>query len=193
MKREMMNVINLCFQKLLGHARSAIVPFAVLAMWTIGGACLTFAQQSAPATFSSAAEATQALFRAVQDNNEAAIASLVGGSTEIASSGDAAQDKLDREMFVHKYQEMHRLGRDADGSETLYIGSENWPFPIPLVEKDGAWHFDVDTGQREVMFRRIGENELESDAYLPRTRGGRKTVSLESKDCRSNTTASLRL
>src|SRR6202453_2974035 len=63
-------------------------------------------------------------------------------------------------MFVQKYQQMHRLGRDADGSQTLYIGSENWPFPIPLVEKNGAWQFDLDRGQKEVMYRRIGENEL---------------------------------
>jgi hypothetical protein len=39
------------------------------------------------------------------------------------SSDEAAQDKLDREVFVEKYQEMRRLGRDADGSETLYIGA----------------------------------------------------------------------
>jgi hypothetical protein len=63
-------------------------------------------------------------------------------------------------MFVQKYQEMHRLGRDANGSVTLYIGSENWPFPIPLVEKNGSWRFDPDTGLKEVLFRRIGENEL---------------------------------
>ena len=43
---------------------------------------------------------------------------------------------------------------------TLYIGAENWPFPIPLVEKNGAWRFDSDAGQKEVLFRRIGENEL---------------------------------
>src|ERR1700682_655532 len=55
---------------------------------------------------------------------------------------------------------MHRLGREADGSMTLYIGAENWPFPIPLVEKNGAWHFDADGGSKEVLFRRIGENEL---------------------------------
>jgi hypothetical protein len=64
-------------------------------------------------------------------------------------------------MFVQKYQEMHRLGRDADGSETLYIGAENWPFPIPLLlQINGAWHFDSVAGLKEVLFRRIGENEL---------------------------------
>ena len=76
------------------------------------------------------------------------------------SSKDEVQDALDRELFVQKYQEMHRLGRDADGSMTLYIGAENWPFPIPLVQKDGSWRFDPDKGQDEILFRRIGENEL---------------------------------
>ena len=55
---------------------------------------------------------------------------------------------------------MHRLGREADGSLTLYIGAENWPFPIPLVQKNGRWRFDPDSGSKEVLFRRIGENEL---------------------------------
>jgi hypothetical protein len=63
-------------------------------------------------------------------------------------------------MFVQKYKEMHRLGRESDGSATLYIGAENWPFPIPLVAKNGAWRFDADGGLKEVLFRRIGENEF---------------------------------
>ena len=41
----------------------------------------------------------------------------------------------------------------------LYIGAENWPFPIPLVSSNGAWHFDSDTGRREILFRTVGENE----------------------------------
>lgn len=49
---------------------------------------------------------------------------------------------------------------DGDGSVTLYIGAENWPFPIPLVEKNGAWRFDSDAGLKEVLYRRVGENEL---------------------------------
>jgi hypothetical protein len=52
------------------------------------------------------------------------------------------------------------LGRDPDGSVTLYIGAENWPFPIPLVQKNGVWHFDPETGLKEVLLRRIGDNEL---------------------------------
>jgi hypothetical protein len=144
------------FQKRLGHALSPIVLFTIVAI----GARLGLAQQSAAVTFPSAATATQNLFEAVQSNAVEAIAHILGGPSELATSGDADLDKVDRELFVQKYQAMHRLGRDADGSQTLYIGAENWPFPVPLVEKDGAWHFDPDAGRKEVMFRRIGENEL---------------------------------
>ncbi len=153
-------MINLSFQKQLGRTRSAIVPIAMVAIVATAGAYLGLGQPSAPPTFPSAAEATKALFEAVQSNNEQAIVKILGGPTELASCSDADQDKRDREMFVQKYQEMHRLGRDADGSEILYIGPQNWPFPVPLVKKDGVWHFDGDAGRKEVMFRRIGENEL---------------------------------
>jgi hypothetical protein len=101
----------------------------------------------------------------VQSNNEGTIANILGGPSELTSSRDPGQDKDDRELFVRKYQEMHRLGREADGSVTLYIGAENWPFPIPLVEKNGSWRFDSDAGQKEVLSRRIGENELIAIAH----------------------------
>ncbi len=159
MKREM-NEIDPSLPKFLGRARSPIVPFAILAMWPMYAACPGFAQEPGLPGFQSPAEASRILFQAVQRGDAAAVAMILGGPSELASSGDAARDKLDRDMFVRKYQEMHRLGRDADGSETLYIGAENWPFPIPLVQIDGAWHFDPVAGLKEVLFRRIGENEL---------------------------------
>ena len=148
MKRQMMNTIH------------QWVSFAILVMWATNGAYPGMAQQAAQSKFASAAEATQSLFQAVEVNNAKTIASILGGPTELAASGDPAQDKLDRETFAHKYQQMHRVGREPDGSMTLYIGAENWPFPIPLVQKNGAWRFDSDAGQKEVLFRRVGKNEL---------------------------------
>ena len=138
--------------------REMILPFAILAIAIGTGAGL--AQQSDQPVFPSAADAGRSLFQAVQDNNEAAVNQILGGSTDLTSSHDGGQDKTDREVFVQKYQEMHRQHRERDGSVTLYIGAENWPFPIPIVEKNGAWRFDADAGQQEVRFRRIGENEL---------------------------------
>jgi hypothetical protein len=155
-----MKMINLHVQKASRSPRFRMVAFAIIALWITSGASLALAQQSVRPTFPSATEATQSLFQAVQSNNEQAIANILGGPTELTSSTDPGQDKVDRELFVQKYQEMHRLSREADGSMFLYIGAENWPFPIPLVNENGAWHFDPDAGQEEVLFRRIGENEL---------------------------------
>jgi hypothetical protein len=43
---------------------------------------------------------------------------------------------------------------------TLVIGAENWPFPIPLVNNHGSWYFDTSEGKDEILFRRIGKNEV---------------------------------
>jgi hypothetical protein len=160
MKREMINMTKQAVQNLSGRARFAMVPLALLAVCATNVAYPILAEQSAAQTFPSAAEASQSLFQAVQSNDEQAITNILGGPTELTSSHDAGQDKVDRELFVQKYQEMHRLHREPDGSVTLYIGAENWPFPISLIQKNGAWRFDPDTGLKEILFRRIGENEL---------------------------------
>ena len=120
---------------------------------------LSLAQQPNQTTFASAEEATKALFAAVQSSNEEAVAQILGGDKELTSSGDSLDDQHDREKFVEKFREMHRLVEEPDGMTALYIGAENWPFPVPLILRNGRWYFDADTGSKEVLFRRIGENE----------------------------------
>jgi len=124
-----------------------------------GFAGSSFAQDSQPKTFSSPGEASDALFQAAQKEDEAALEAILGAGKEVTSSSNEEEDKLEREQFCQKYQEMHRLVREADGTAILYIGAENWPFPVPLVSKNGAWYFDSKTGKQEILFRRIGENE----------------------------------
>jgi hypothetical protein len=118
------------------------------------------AQQSPQRTFASAEDASQALFIAAEADETGAVAQILGQEGELIGSSDADQDKLDRAQFVRKYREMHRLARDRNAEVVLYIGAENWPFPIPLVAHDGVWHYDADAGKREVLYRRIGENEV---------------------------------
>ncbi len=115
-----------------------------LVLLVSGLAGASFAQDSQPRTFSSAAEAADALFQAVQKEDEPALESILGAGKEVASSSDDVDDKLEREQFSKKYQEMHRLVKEPEGSTVLYIGAENWPFPIPLMSKNGAWYFDSD-------------------------------------------------
>lgn len=120
---------------------------------------LAFAQKSTQKGFPSAEAATHALFVAVQGDNDQALVQILGGGTELVSTDDRAEDKLEREQFGKKYEEMHRLVREPDGTTVLYVGAENWPFPVPLISKAGAWYFDAAAGKQEVLFRRIGENE----------------------------------
>lgn len=137
---------------------SILTAVAILLM-AVGHNPLSLAQQSGPINFASAGEATNALFEAVQNEDDQALQAILGAGKEITSSGDAIDDKFQREGFVHKYQEMHRLVVEPDKTTVLYIGAENWPFPIPLVSQNGRWHFDSEAGRNEILCRRIGDNE----------------------------------
>jgi hypothetical protein len=119
------------------------------------------AQQSGQKTFSSAEEAANALVMATQNNDEKAILEILGREgKQIVSSGDDAEDAESRANFVAKYQEMHRLMKEPDGTTVLYIGARNWPTPIPLMNKGASWYFDTEAGKAEILNRRIGRNEL---------------------------------
>jgi hypothetical protein len=142
-----------------GFASTVLVRLRLGLLLLVGFANSSFAQAPQPNAFSSPAEASNALFQAAQSEDEQTLEAVLGAGKEITSSNDEVEDKLEREQFARKYQEMHRLVREPDGSTVLYIGAENWPFPIPLVSKNGAWYFDSEAGTKEIKFRRIGENE----------------------------------
>ena len=119
------------------------------------------AQQPGQKTFSSAEEAGNALLTAAQSNDEKAMLEILGSDgKQIVSSGDETEDANSRANFVKRYQEMHRLVKEPDETTVLYIGAHNWPTPIPLVHKGNAWYFDTEAGKKEILYRRIGRNEL---------------------------------
>jgi hypothetical protein len=150
---------NVTFTKLCTRNLSGKVLVATFAMLVFACVQSTFAQSQAK-TFPSAGAASQALYEAVNHKDEQAVQAILGAGPELTSSGDDAADQLERERFAQKYQEMHRLVKERDGSAVLYIGAENWPFPIPLVAKNGKWHFDSDAGSQEILARRVGEDEI---------------------------------
>ena len=111
--------------------------------------------------FSSPAQASGGLFTAAQHNDEQAMLDILGpDGRKIVSSGDATEDADARANFVRRYQQMHRLMKEPDGTTTLYVGARNWPMPIPLVGSGTAWHFDTEAAKKEILYRRVGENEL---------------------------------
>src|SRR5215472_16595190 len=81
---------------------------------------------------------------------------------EIVSSGDEAADAAQRQRFIEAYDAKHAVAMDGDSKALLIVGQEDFPFPIPLVRKDGMWQFDTAAGRQEILYRRIGRNELDT-------------------------------
>jgi DUF2950 family protein len=132
---------------------------AVLLLTCFPGRSL--AQQKGQKTFSSPQEASDALVAAIQSNDEKALLDILGpDGKQIVSSGDEVEDANARANFLQKYKEMHRLVKEPDGTTSLIIGAENWPAPIPLVNKGNSWYFDTEAGKAEILYRRIGQNEM---------------------------------
>ena len=111
--------------------------------------------------FKSAEEAADALVAAARAGDGKAIDVVLGpGSADIVSSGDATEDENTRKLFVAAYDIRHRIDAPAGKPATLLLGQYDYPFAIPLVQKDGSWIFDTAAGRTEVLARRIGRNEL---------------------------------
>jgi hypothetical protein len=113
--------------------------------------------------FSSPDAAAEAFCAALRNDDNNALLAIFGphGKDVIAWSNDPSdQVGEQRRLFVQRYDQMHRLVNEPDRTVALYIGAENWPLPIPIVQYEGAWYFDVDLGRKEILFRRIGRNEM---------------------------------
>jgi Protein of unknown function (DUF2950) len=135
------------------------VALATCALLMVGPVTL-LARPPSQTTFASPEDASRALLTAVEKHDERALTKILGTGADLVSSGDQNQDSFERQWFVRKYHEMHRLVQEPGAATALYIGAENWPFPIPLVSRDGMWRFDPGGGANEIRFRRIGENEV---------------------------------
>jgi len=119
-------------------------------------------KESSPAqtTFTSPEDAVVALVDALKANDSAQLTNILGpDSRKILSSGDDIADKQAREVFLAAYAEKAQLGTEGDHT-ILSIGAEEWPVPIPLIKDGTSWRFDTAAGMQEVLFRRIGNNEL---------------------------------
>jgi len=139
---------------------------------TLGQATSLEAADSAPlrtaaaaaarqAHFSSAEQAVEALLAAVRGDRLDTLARILGPhGAKLIRSGDPVADREAREHFVAAYEQAHRLEQHGPSRAVLYVGREDWPLPIPLVSADGAWRFDTQAGEQEILDRRIGRNEL---------------------------------
>ena len=136
-----------------------LIPLAIVIL--IAGCSKSSAKPSYQ-TFASPDDAGNGLLTAAKSGDPNAVIAVFGtDSKDIVMTGDPVQDKNTADQVVAAYTTMHRWRKMPDGSETLLLGAENFPFPIPLKKNPaGQWYFDVAAGREEILIRRIGRNEL---------------------------------
>ncbi|MCA1395814.1 DUF2950 domain-containing protein [Bradyrhizobium sp. BRP56] len=106
-------------------------------------------------------DAASALATAVKAGTSRAMLKVLGrDAADIIESGDDVADANARESFLSAYDAKHSIKADGNKKATLILGRDDFPFPIPLVNNNDGWSFDAAAGRREILYRRIGRNEL---------------------------------
>ena len=122
---------------------------------------LAIAQSEGQQTFSTPAEGVKTLMAALESNDTSALLAILGADAkDIISSGDEVKDKSEKTWFVDAYKQRHRLIASGANKQILTVGNNDWPLAIPLVNAGGKWYFDSRAGKDEMLYRRIGSNEL---------------------------------
>ena len=111
-------------------------------------------------TFGSAQSAVNALVEAAQNNDTNALQAIFGPAGKALISPDPVQAAEGLKLFVQRVTEKAQLITESDSNATLAIGTDAWPFPIPLVQQAGQWFFDSAAGSQEILARRVGMDEL---------------------------------
>lgn len=157
-------------RKLMWTAAGYLVISMALACQPAKAQQATTASNASPAeqpkgkSFATPGDAAAAIYAAARRNDEAEMLAILGpDAKDIVEWGEDANERREqRAQFAQKYEQMHRLMREPDNTVALYVGAENWPLPIPIVEYKGAWYFDAALGKQEIRYRRIGRNEVEA-------------------------------
>jgi hypothetical protein len=133
------------------RAAAAIIALALMS-------AASRAQQSYP----SPEDAAAALAAAVKSDPGKILKILGKAADDIVSSGDEVADADARQRFTSMYDARHVIKAEGNKKATLILGADDFPFPIPLVNTRTGWEFDTDEGRREILYRRIGRNELDA-------------------------------
>src|SRR5262249_14533707 len=118
-------------------------------------------------------------------NDNAAVMAIFGpDSKDLVQSGDAVEDKNRLSKFSELAKQKLHVATDPKNPKTatIEVGPEDWPLPIPLVQKDGKWRFDTKAGRHEILARRIGGNELEAINLLRGYVEAQKQYASEARD-----------
>lgn len=143
------------------HARPHFVRAIFAAILMSVSIPLLAGQASAQQRFKSPGEAANALVAAVRSDSSRQIVSVLGrDARDIIESGDEIADATGMAAFLAAYDIRHQIVNESPERSVLVVGNNDWPLPIPIVQDNGSWRFDTAAGKEEILYRRIGENEL---------------------------------
>ncbi len=145
----------------------------VLVLASVAGASAQDKPKSASAapsaapqrTFDTAKAAADALIAAAASGDISALEAILGpDGKSLVETSDAVQTRNQLEGFAAQAQKNTAVVLDAKNPDraTLNVGDDDWPLPIPIVRKNGRWLFDSKAGKQELLYRRIGRNELDA-------------------------------
>ena len=114
-------------------------------------------------TFRTSAEAVDALAAAVKSGARRDLLKVLGSDGEdIIFSGDDVADAESRARFIAAYDAKHSISVEGENKGIIILGNDEFPFPIPLIQTKAGWEFDTAAGRLEILYRRIGRNELDA-------------------------------
>jgi hypothetical protein len=116
-----------------------------------------------PKGFNDPKQAVEALIDAAGKFDVGALISIFGAENEdIVLTGEDPQDRQRAADFVAAAREKTSISTEPKNKNRAFlrVGNESWPFPIPLVKNGAQWFFDGKAGRQEILYRRIGFNEL---------------------------------
>lgn len=160
--RNLLKQLCICF---------GVVSLCLLFLAMVAGAQTTPSAKSqassgrGPETFATPQQAASALIEAAGDFDVPRLERIFGPEGEdIAFTGEPARDRQMARDFAAKAHEKMSVSMDPKSSSraTLVIGKDDWPFPVPIVKKNNRWTFDSKSGRQEILYRRIGRNELDA-------------------------------
>lgn len=117
-------------------------------------------------TFTTPEAAVASLTTAAVAGDENAIRSIFGPISVDTENTDRIQAAYDLKAFATALQQSQRIVHESDFFCVIEVGDQDWPFPVPIVKKDGRWYFDTEAGKEELLNRRIGRNELKAIASM---------------------------
>ncbi|HEU4625940.1 MAG TPA: DUF2950 family protein [Steroidobacteraceae bacterium] len=134
-----------------------------------------------PESFKSPAAAADAFVEALRKGDRARLEAIFI-DTHLISGGDDVADRAEWNRFVREYDRKHSLGGRDQGMVTLYVGESAWPFAVPIVKGDAGYYFNSTAGAQDVVFRRIGRNELRAIAVCSGYVAAQKEYALSAHD-----------